>query len=84
MIFANTIENIQYFNILYRYNILTAVFLAVSTIALIVEPIMIVARKRCGDAKADKERGVAMTDLSKGAGKATRSSSSASAAARDD
>lgn len=72
MIFANTIENIQYFNILYRYNILTAVFLIVSTGALIAEPIMIITRKRCRDKKEAKQRGGSLQSLSKGAGQESR------------
>ena len=72
VIFANTIENIQYFNILYRYNILTAVFLIVSTGALIAEPIMIITRKRCSDKKEAKQRGGSLQSLSKGAGQESR------------
>ena len=72
VIFANTIENIQYFNILYRYNILTAVFLIVSTGALIAEPIMIITRKRCRDKKEAKQRGGSLQSLSKGAGQESR------------
>jgi LMBR1 domain-containing protein 1 len=69
VIFTNTIENIQYFNILYRYNILTVLFLVVSTIALIAEPVLIIVRKRCGNRTQKKKRGAGTKSLSKGVGK---------------